>query len=540
MVVSHSDHRASSAFSLTRSAPLTAGPASHLPWLKAPVIALFAILTCLPFALVALPPLIDLPGHIAAASIENAAPTSSIKHYFEWRWAFSFNLGGVLLLKALVPLFGPIRAGWICAVCGVFLLAVGCLAMIRAVNPRGGYGVGWAMIFVYSYPVLWGFLNFIIAEGLALCACAVAIGLQNRPRWQAVFLVAAQPTLLICHAIGGILLPVLFGAFVLGQEIDRRLPQFRQGVGKRALCVRIGAEWIRRCWPLLASLITVAVWRLTATGPGEGIGWWWRSKADAPLLVLRDQSMILDLTTALMSIVLVFAASLLGAKWTFRGSLPGLSVLAIFLLGPFSIGHSYMIDSRLLPVGIMLLLGLQDWSGPRIRAARIVGIVGGALFLTRLAVTTASFPVYAQTFDRNLAATTHIAPGSRVLAFVNWDCWRSGWRLSRLYHISSLVVPLRGAWVNDIWAVPGLDMVQTRLRPGRYYTSDPSQFLTSPKCLATPGVHNVDSVIRNAPIEKVDYLWFIETGPPSRPDRRLRLVWRDGESTLFAVNHLGF
>jgi hypothetical protein len=38
----------------------------------------------------------------------------------------------------------------------------------------------------------------------------------------------------------------------------------------------------------------------------------------------------------------------------------------------------------------------------------------------------------------------------------------------------------------------------------------------------------------------VDYVWLIDTGLPRNPDPRLRLVWQEGRSLLFAVRPLGF
>ena len=50
----------------------------------------------------------------------------------------------------------------------------------------------------------------------------------------------------------------------------------------------------------------------------------------------------------------------------------------------------------------------------------------------------------------------------------------------------------------------------------------------------------MDSALKYAPIERVDYVWLIDTGLPRRPDPRLQLVWQDGRSLLFAVRPLGF
>ena len=50
----------------------------------------------------------------------------------------------------------------------------------------------------------------------------------------------------------------------------------------------------------------------------------------------------------------------------------------------------------------------------------------------------------------------------------------------------------------------------------------------------------MDTALKYAPIERVDYVWLIDTGLPRNPDSRLQLVWQEGRSLLFAVRPLGF
>ena len=41
--------------------------------------------------------------------------------------------------------------------------------------------------------------------------------------------------------------------------------------------------------------------------------------------------------------------------------------------------------------------------------------------------------------------------------------------------------------------------------------------------------------MRKAPLDKVDYVWLIDTGKPKHQDPRLAPVWRSGRSVLYAV-----
>ena len=51
-------------------------------------------------------------------------------------------------------------------------------------------------------------------------------------------------------------------------------------------------------------------------------------------------------------------------------------------------------------------------------------------------------------------------------------------------------------------------------------------------------MRSVDTALKFAPIERVDYVWLIDTGMPQLPDPRLQLVWQDGRSLLFTVRPL--
>jgi hypothetical protein len=79
-----------------------------------PIFALLAILA--PFALVAIPPLTDVPGHTAAAAIEAARVGDPLLAYYRWRWSINLNMGGEVLMALLTPLLGVQRAGWAIAV----------------------------------------------------------------------------------------------------------------------------------------------------------------------------------------------------------------------------------------------------------------------------------------------------------------------------------------------------------------------------------------------------------------------------------------
>jgi hypothetical protein len=519
--------------------------AAALPWLSAPGIIIVVVLVCLPFALVEVPPLIDVPGHMGAAAIEAARPGNPLLKYFSWKWVFTLNIGGDVLAKLIGAQFGILAAGWWSTVLATGLFAGGCLATIRVLNPKGGHGAPWALMFVFSFPLLTGFLNYILATGLSLMAFAAAVWLEDKPRQRAALLIVAQPVAMLCHAIGGLLLGLLVGANALGREMDR-LPagwwhpsawrRLRDEQDWRAIAKRL----LILCWPLVATLVTILLWKVFSPDPVRSLNRWrWDQKAWYFVLTLRDQSLLLDGATTIACFALILLGWLLGARWKWQLGLPGLLVFLLFIAIPSDINGSAFVDVRLLPVACMLALGLQDWSGVPLDRARKIALAGALLLGTRLVVTAASFADYAEDYRKQLSALHHVEPGSRVLAFVEHSCIEESWRNTRRDHLASLASLYRQAWVNDNWAVPGLHMVIPRFRPGRNFTADPSEFVWSRAC-QSGRMRSVDTALKYAPIERVDYVWLIDTGMPLHPDSRLQLVWQEGRSLLFAVRPLGF
>lgn len=519
---------------------LIEGRAGALPWLSLPAIGIAVLLVCLPYMLVEVPPLIDVPGHMGAAAIEAAGPGNPLEKYFDWRWVFTLNIGGGVLMKVLGAQFGILAAGWWSTVLATGLFAGGCLATVRMLNARGGHAAPWALMFVFSFPLLTGFLNYILATGLSLTAFAASLWLEDQPKKRAALLIVAQPAAMLCHAIGGLLLALLIGANALGREIDRLPPGFRLSQWRTLDWKGIARRLFVVCWPLVATLVTIVLWKYLSPEPAASVNRWrWNQKAWWLILTLRDQSQILDAVTTAACFGLVLLGRLFGARWRWGQGLPALTVFALFIAIPSDINGSAFVDVRLLPVAAMLALGLQDWSRAAPARARMVALVGMALLAVRLSVTAWSFHGYADDYRKQLSALTHVEPGSRVLAFVEHSCMEESWRNSRRDHLASLASLYRQAWVNDNWAVPGLHMIVPRFRPGRNFAADPSEFVWSRRC-AGGRLRSVDTALKYAPIERVDYVWLIDTGLPTRPDPRLQLVWQEGRSLLFAVRPLGF
>jgi hypothetical protein len=106
---------------------------------------------------------------------------------------------------------------------------------------------------------------------------------------------------------------------------------------------------------------------------------------------LRDQSFWLDAITTVATFALLLVGPLLGGRWNWQRGLPGLACGA---LCDHSQRHQRQRLCRRAPAApaMMLLLGLQDWSGAPARRAKAIALAGLALLGLRTVVTPPALP----------------------------------------------------------------------------------------------------------------------------------------------------
>lgn len=494
--------------------------------LRWPLAAILAALAIVPFLFTAVPPLTDVPGHMGRFAVQTAHAGDAVLRDFDFHWTLTLNLASDVLVQLLAPLAGVETVVWLLCLLTPVLTVIAIFAIARVSNRRGAYALPWALLFVFNFPFLWGFLNFSLTMALALIAFAAWTALSERRGWRAMLFVATTPLLLIGHGVAGIVLIAL----VVGDT-----------VGERAL-YRPGAwRGLLPLWPLLApALATIVVWKAVGAADHGPTQWLLYRKGQAVLMMLRDQDVVLDVG----SVAACIAVWVLGWRWKARLG-PGaagavLTVIAILIATPSLIDGSDRIDTRLAPLIPMLAFALQDWSDVTPHRRRAVTIAGFALLALRFGVTTASFVHYDQRYRQELAALDHIRPGARVLNLTELDCGVSGWRAHRLEHLANLATLRRHAWVNAHWSIDGLQLLAVRYRPSTDYYSDPSQLIWQPHCIDTAQAfadrdrHTLLEAMQRLPLAKVDYVWLISARlPTAYRNPRLKRVWSDDISELY-------
>jgi hypothetical protein len=493
-------------------------------------ILVLLLLAALPLVWPQLPPLVDLPSHIGRFRVQTAidqVPALAAAYAFEWR--LIGNLGVDLIVALLAPWLGVELATKLVILAIPVAMAAGMLALAREVHGRIPVTALFALPLVYAYPFQFGFVNFWLAQALALPALAlwIRLGRQRRPALRAGLFAAIGLALWVVHTVGWGLL----GLCAFGSEL---VLQRRAGRGW------IGAAWHAgwACAPLALPLVPTLL--VNADSQMRSGGFFQLPLKWIFLIsVLRDRWQGFDLASAALLYLVAIGGLLAPHRLIGRNALltvpAALCALAFLLMPRIATGSNYA-DMRLVPFTLALALLALD---PAARPAwlRPALALAGALFLVaRTGATTASFLLYDRLHRAELAALDALPRGAAVLALVSRPCWRFAWATDRLDHLPSMAIVRRDAFTNDQFAADNAQLIRV-VKPhvGRY-GRDPSQILYPPAC------NREGSILPNALVEfdrrAFTHVWTIAVprGRVDQPD--LTPVWSNGRSTLYRVDRI--
>ena len=488
------------------------------PWLA----ILASVLVTMPFFIVTIPPLTDVPGHMGSSAAAAYADDPAFRPLFGFHWHLLPNLGSEIVVAGLRPVIGITSAYWLIAALIPPLFALGIFMIAEVLNPFGAAAIPWALLFIYSYPFSYGFLNYLLGTALSLIGFAVWMRLDGRPRLREAATWIAVPLLFLCHAVAG----CIFGLLICSRELS--LLSERRRVWRLLGKVR----------PLLSSVVILVSWRLFARSFAGQNETSLHAKLNALVMLLRDQDRVLD-EGSVAAALLVFVVGLwLGAR-PHRAVVPAiLFLIPLFIVTPSTLSGSSFADERLLPLIPILAFATQDWSRVDVRLVRVVALSGLALFVGRLTLTAASFVAYDAQFSTDLAALRHVPDYSRIIVLNTRYCSaRRHWRASRLGHLGDLAILYRRSWTNSEWDTDGAHLLQVRTRPSPRFYDDPSQYVWPTSCGGMARNHpTLEDVLPDLPYGKIDFLWLIDASLPiDYSDPRLVERWRNAQSALYSV-----
>lgn len=499
-------------------------------WERRWLLALVVLATMLPLLYPAVPPLVDLPGHIGRYRVElDLARSPFLQRYYDFHWAAMGNLGLDLLVLVLAPLLGLEPAVKLIIVLIPTLTAAGFLWVAREIHGRVPPTAYFALPFIYSFPLLYGFANFALSSALAFLAFGLwlRLGPLGLRRLRTVLFVPISFLIFFCHTYGlGLLGLMCFSAEVVGEHERGR--GWARTVGVAAL----------RTAGLSLPLLVMVLW---PSGSHEQLAseWFnWEMKWGGLYNVLRDRWGPFDVSSLELAGI-IFLFGLVSPKLSLAPKL-GLAaaVLAVcFVLMPRFIMESAYADVRLLPfLFAIMLLAIRQKEPADNQLGSALAAFGLLFFVVRLAGTTVSLTIAARAQEAKLEALNHVPRGARVASFVGLPA-AEPWAMPRESHIGALVIARREGFSNDQWLVAAHNLLQLKYRGAGDFSGNPSE-IVRPNNEHDGAYRTVDEALTQVPRTGFDYVWLLN--PPAFDKnlvRDMEPVWSGRGALLYRIPH---
>lgn len=490
--------------------------------------AAMLVLGAVPLLYPAVPPLVDLLGHMGRYRVElDLARSPELQRYWDFRWAPMGNLGVDLLILPLGRLFGLELGVKLIVVAIPVMTVAGLLWVAREVHGRLPPTTAFALPFAHNQAFFYGFVNFTLAMALGLLAFALWLRLARTEQFllRALLFAPIGLVLFLTHAAGW----GAFGLLAFAAELVRQHDR-----GEEWPAAAIGA--VRHCAVLALPLVPLLAWRQGT--PGADTAGWFNlvGKVSWIIFALRDRWQWFDIASVAIVLVLIVEARRRGEFGFARTLSFAVGALALaFLLLPLMLFGSTFADMRLAPYLVALGVLAIRWRGAiGSRGAQQVAAIGLAFLLVRVGATSASLAIAATDQAAKLTALDQVPLGARVLSIVGEQCGPN-WAMPRNDHLGGMVIARRLGFSNDQWDIPGANLLSRRLQGTGHFSADPSQ-ISRPAPCATDTLWTMDQALGAIPPGQFDYLWLIDTPAfTAALPAGANLVWRGPGSSLYRL-----
>ena len=484
---------------------------------------LLVALAIVPLLWPEVPPLTDLPGHMARFMIQlDAGRSADLARWYSFEWNLLPNLGTDLIVQTIGPLIGLAPAMKLVVILIVGLQVAGYLLLSRTAHGRAGAMAVFAIPLALGNPFQFGFLNFTLGTALATLALAAwmtpALATAPRRRWWLFCLIAS--VIWICHLAAWAVLCVLVGCCELAVRYERSRRFWRSLAGGflASSCLLV-PQLISLAWPHPSGHMPTDIWF------EMGIKLYHFAN------VLADRWAMWDIACAAVLVGVVAWCWRSSAFVIHKGLALGASVLmGLFLVMPDTIYGSSGADMHLMPMIYALAL-IAACPSPMLRASHQRWLLCAALAfaLLRLAGNTVSMAAWDNRIRAEQAVLDNVPQGSQLLTFVALPC-RPIMSYSRLRntHVGSYALIRRRAFANDQWAMQGGQLLSIHNPAvGPFTTADTSTVFVEP----CHGVKPFLSVLQDVPAT-VPMVWVIWHAP-ELPLPGWSVARRSGSSVLY-------
>jgi len=399
-----------------------------------------AAIALIPVLVTPLPPLADLPNHLARFFImNNLAADADLQKYYAVQWQLMSFQSSDLIMPPLAQLFGLENAARLYILATFAALIGGVLALHRALFGRIGLWPAAAFLLLYNFMFAWGLLSFLFAAGFALALFAgwIASAGHSGIVRNCAFALGAL-VVFICHFFAFAIYGVLVLTFELGRRNEARLG--------------------RRLAGAVATLILPSVLFLLAPHSHLPAVNFYGDLDDKIRAILSPVTMYLTTPDFVLAIAVILLAALARQRHLFvfaaAAHWPFAAILFCTVLMPSQLLSVWGADFRLPTITLLLLIGATDLAFRTRRQAALCAGLFAALMLVRIGFVTADWHRMAADIDEFRAATAVIDRGSAVVAVQSIEDRRlpPAASLFPYRHIAGYAVIDRGVFLPHLFA----------------------------------------------------------------------------------------
>ncbi|HEX3499567.1 MAG TPA: hypothetical protein VHT04_09610 [Stellaceae bacterium] len=404
------------------------------------------LIAALPVLVVATPPLLDYPNHLARMHIETVYQRSPfLQQFYALDWRPIPNLAMDLVVPPLARIMPLAWAGKAFLLAIFLLMAGGTAALHRTLFGRWSAWSLLAFLLLYNRILLWGFVNFLFGIGLLMVATASWIALRERALWLRLLIAALLAlALYLAHLFAF----ATYAFVILGYEISRFYRQGRLfslgGLGE--LCAS-GLQFV----PVLALLVLTA-----APGSGGEIGWSrFVRKLDLLFNIVDNYHRWFDIATFALLVALFAAAAFARVLKLSRAMVAPLLLLCLVQLAmPNRLFNGTGVDHRMPLVLALLLIGASSIALADRRRQSLLAALLALLFVTRIGIVTVSWTGFDRSYAPLAAALARLPPGSLLAVASPPASVHVSTEEGPMTHVASLAVIAADAFVPTLFVFP--------------------------------------------------------------------------------------
>jgi hypothetical protein len=473
------------------------------------VVFLLLALSIGPVFAVDVPAMRDYPNHLAVMSVLSRSGTDAANPFYQVAWTFNTNLAMEVVVPPLAQLIGLGAAGKTFLLLSQLLVIGGAMAIERVVKGRFELSPLAAALFLYNLPFAWGFLNFEFGFGVALCAIAAWLAMEDR----APFARACAHCIFVVILFVAHLLALGIYGVTLGVHQLWRLRSGRASVRQTLVDMSVLAA------PAVVVLGAMLVREHAVGGAANATEWRFDLKPQWIFEVMNGYSFPLSVAGM---VLIIFAALVLARRGYLKFAKSGAWIAAgfaiLYVAMPNRLMDTVFDDVRIITAAALIVPGFLQLSFASPAWRRTAFWAATGLTFINLALVWWVWLSYRPAYAEIIASFDRLAKDSTVLVADSYPPGKPGGGLGDypFYHAPTLAVAYANALVPSLFTYPG-DRPVT-LRPAYRQFAQPG-FL-APKITALPdiasGAHDdaYPEYLRSWP-KKYDYIYVVGPRAPN-------------------------